>query len=482
MKLWPRTLSLRLALMFALSSCVLLGAVATYLYHSLEREILWRDDQALLGRLQRMQALLDDTESIEALRSRPQLYENMLGNRDNFLWIVDAADHMLIEVNPASLPLPKLPDASSPKLGNDPHNTSLRLAWLDVSRAGGRLKLIAGKHSDERNQMLSAYRTRIWVALVAGALLAFALGWLVSRRGLRPVRTLATQAAGIDARHLHMRLDDFADTVELEVLSQALNQMLDRLEQGFAQLSRFSEDLAHEMRTPLTNLMGQSQQLLGRSRSPEEYQNVLASNLEEYERLARMIDSMLFLARCEQPKATLKREPVDLYVLVEQLCEYFEGMAEDRGIHLVNRSKGTLDAEPELLRRALANLTANALRYGAADSPVTISTKMEANTLEIMVHNLGIPIEARHLPHLFERFYRCDASRNQPDDSGGLGLAIVQSIMRIHMGEASVKSDATGTVFSLHFTFGSCRTGVQPSGESRTSALNQLSVSSGTDQ
>ena len=452
MKLWPRTLSLRLALMFALSSCVLLGAVAAYLYHSLEREILWRDDQALLGRLQRMQALLDDTESIEALRSRPQLYENMLGNRDSFLWIVDATDRLLIEVNPASLPLPKLPDASSPQLANDPRNTSLRLAWLDVSSAGGRLKLIAGKRADEREQMLSAYRNTIWIALGAGALLAFALSWLVSRSGLRPVTTLASQAASIDARHLHMRLDDFADTAELEVLSQALNQMLARLEHGFARLSRFSEDLAHEMRTPLSNLMGQTQQLLGRSRTDEEYENVLASNLEEYERLARMIDSMLFLARCEQPRATVKREPIDLHALVEQLCEYFEGMAQDRGICLVNHSHGQLEAEPELLRRALANLIANALRYGASDSPVTIGTKVDGNTLEIMVHNQGKPIAAEHLPHLFDRFYRCDPSRNQPDDSGGLGLAIVQSIMHAHMGEAGVESDAAGTIFSLRFT------------------------------
>ena len=457
MRLSPRTLSLRLALMFALSSCVLLGAVAAYLYHSLEREIVWRDDQALLGRLQRMQALLDDIESVEALRNRPQLYENMLGNKDSFLWIVDAFGRRLIEVNPTSLPVPKLPDTSSPVLGNDPSNRSLRLAWLDVSSARGQLKLVAGKLSNERDQMLGAYRNTIWAALAAGVLLAFALGWLVSRRGLRPVRTLASQATGIDARHLHLRLSDFANTAELEVLSQALNQMLERLEQGFAQLSRFSEDLAHEMRTPLTNLMGQSQQLLGRERSTDEYQNALASNLEEYERLARMIDSMLFLARCEQPMATVKREPIDLHTLAEQLCEYFEGMAEERGIWLVNRCHGQLEADPELLRRALANLIANALRYGSADSPVTISTATTANTLEITVHNLGVPIEAMHLPHLFERFYRCDASRNQPDDSGGLGLAIVQSIMHVHSGKVRVKSSDAGTVLSLHFTTGNFR-------------------------
>lgn len=118
--------------------------------------------------------------------------------------------------------------------------------------------------------------------------------------GLRPVRQLAARAAAIDVQHLHLRLDQFRELSELSALSQALNQMLSRLEAGFAQLSRFSEDLAHEMRTPLSNLMGQTQQALGRVRSAEEYQNLLASNQEEYERLARMIDSMLLLARTEQ--------------------------------------------------------------------------------------------------------------------------------------------------------------------------------------
>ena len=144
-----------------------------------------------------------------------------------------------------------------------------------------------------QNAMLGAYRLKLWIALSFGAALAFVLGWLVSQRGLRPVRQLAARAAAIDVQHLHLRLDEFRALSELSTLSQALNQMLSRLEAGFAQLSRFSEDLAHEMRTPLSNLMGQTQQALGRVRSAEEYQNLLASNQEEYERLARMIDSML---------------------------------------------------------------------------------------------------------------------------------------------------------------------------------------------
>jgi two-component system heavy metal sensor histidine kinase CusS len=450
-RLWPRALSVRLALMFAVVSALLLGAIGFYLYQSLQREIAWRDDQALLGRLERMQALLDDSESIEALRSRPQLYENMLGNRDSLLWIVDAAGQRLIEINPPALPLPNLPPVPQATLGDSLNGEPLRLAWLDVTRGDRRLTLIAGKLLSEREQMLATYRLKLWLALCVGALLAFGLGWLVSQRGLRPVRQLAMRAAAIDVQHLYLRLDEFNDVSELQALSHALNQMLARLEDGFAQLSRFSEDLAHEMRTPLSNLMGHTQQTLARSRPVDDYQNLLVSNLEEYERLARMIDSMLFLARTEQANASINRETVDLQELAEQLCEYFEGTAQECSMELVNQASGTLIADPQLLRRALANLLANALRYGAPGSAVTISSQMRDGECEISVHNCGEPIAAEHLPRLFERFYRCDPSRNQPDDSGGLGLAIVRSIMLAHGGQVSVESNEAGTRFSLLF-------------------------------
>ncbi len=450
MTLLPRTLSLRLALMFALVSVLLSGAIGFYLYQSLQREVAWRDDQALLGRVQRMQALIHDSESIEALRARPQLYENMLGNRDNVLWIVDAAGQLLIDVNPLALPLPQLPPTSAPQLGDSPGNPALRLAWIDVPGAERGLTLIAGKLVDEREQMLSAYRFKLWLALSVGAVMAFLLGWLVSQRGLRAVRALATRAAAIDARNLHLRLHEFEQVNELSALSHALNQMLARLENGFLQLSRFSEDLAHEMRTPLSNLMGQTQQALGRGRSAEEYQDLLVSSQEEYERLARMIDSMLFLARTEQPNASIAREPVDLQALVAQLCEYFEGMAQERGIELINHCVGTVQADPHLLRRALANLLANALRHALPDSPVTISSVISPGAVtRLAVHNLGEPIASQHLPHLFERFYRCDPSRNQPGDSGGLGLAIVHSIMQAHGGQVEVASSKAGTTFTL---------------------------------
>ncbi|MCQ2028760.1 heavy metal sensor histidine kinase [Stutzerimonas zhaodongensis] len=449
MSLLPRSLSLRLALMFALVGTVLLGAIGFYLYQSVERELAWRDDQALLGRLERMAALLDDSDSIDALRERPQLYANMLGNRDNLLWVLGPAGQPLIEINPAQLGIPQLPPSELPQLGD--LGDEARVAWSHIERPRGGMTLIAGKLLAEREQMLAAYRLTLWLALAAGALLAFLLGWWVSQRGLRPLRQLTRRALAIDVQRLHLRLDDCAELSELRALSDALNQMLTRLEAGFSQLSRFSEDLAHEMRTPLSNLMGQTQQTLRRVRSLEEYQSLLASNQEEYERLARMIDNMLFLARAEQADAAIHTQVIELADAVEQLGDYFEGIAEERGMRLLNEAHGCVRADPDLLRRALANLIANALRYGEAGTVLRISSEQAVERVSVRVFNEGAPIAAEHLPRLFDRFYRCDPSRAQPGDSGGLGLAIVRSIMQLHGGEVWVESDASGTCFSLSF-------------------------------
>lgn len=375
----------------------------------------------------------------------------MLGNRDSLLWIVSDSGQVLIEINPAALAVPQLPRGPAVQLREALAAEPARLAWLHVEHEGRGLTLIAGKLLAERSQMLAAYRLKLWLALVTGAMLTFLLGWLVSLRGLRPLRELAARARAIDVQHLHLRLDEVGEVSELRSLSAALNQMLARLEEGFAQLSRFSEDLAHEMRTPLSNLMGHTQQSLRHPRSVEDYQNLLASNQEEYERLARMIDSMLFLARTEQPQASVKRETIDLHGLVDQLCEYFEGMAEERELQLVNHAEGCLQVDPQLLRRAMANLLANALRHATPGSAVTVASQLRDGRLEVSVHNLGEPIGAEHLPHLFERFYRCDPSRALPGDTGGLGLAIVRSIMQLHGGSVRVESGEQGTRFILVF-------------------------------
>ncbi|MDP5293525.1 heavy metal sensor histidine kinase [Oceanimonas sp. CHS3-5] len=444
------SLSLRLALMFALVSALLLGSLGFYLYFSLERELAWRDDQSLLGRLEHMQALLSSTDSIGELRNRPTLYANMLGNEDSLLWVLNLDGEVLISVNPAGLAVPVGLSAGETRLGYNPEGNA-RLAWRRLELEGRSLMLVAGKLLAPREQMLATYRLRLLLALAGGALVAFALGWLVSRRGLYPVRRLAGEAGAIEVRQLHRRLNTRQLPDELRELGDSLNQMLARLEDGFGRLSRFSEDLAHEIRTPLSNLVGHTEHSLRRPRSTEEYETLLASHLEEYQRLARMVNSMLFLARTEQPQAEIQLAPVTLTPLIEQLCDYFEGMAEEANMALVNRAEGQVQADEELLRRALANLLANALRYGEPGQPITIGSEQVENGMAITVHNKGPAIAEAHLSKLFDRFYRCDPSRTNSGDTGGLGLAIVDSIMQLHGGEVSVHSDDDGTTFTLRF-------------------------------
>ncbi|MGO4998119.1 heavy metal sensor histidine kinase [Oceanisphaera sp. W20_SRM_FM3] len=470
MSRWRNSLSFRLALMFALVSTCLLGGIGFYLNYSLQRELAWRDDQSLLGRLEHIQALLGESQSVTELQSRPQLYANMLGNQDSLLWVLDGEGKALISVNPSQLPLPRLSESHEAQLGFDAQQQA-RLAWRYTELDGQSLLLIAGKLLAPREQMLTAYRLKLLITLAVGALLAFALGAVVSRRGLQPVRTLARQAESIDVRRLHLRLAQADLPEELQGLAHSLNQMLARLEVGFGQLSRFSEDLAHEIRTPLSNLMGQTEHTLRKERPLSEYEVLLGSHQEEYERLSRMVDSMLFLARTEQPQASIQQTWVDLNELIEQLCEYFEGMAEEADMALLNEvglfnkgaeAKRTLTSErvlepvkvwadEDLLRRALANLLSNALRYGAKGQPIRISCAQQNQQLVIQVSNQGIVIEPSQLALLFERFYRCDPSRANRGQTGGLGLSIVRSIMQLHQGEVRVESDAQSTRFMLAF-------------------------------
>ncbi|WP_159911144.1 heavy metal sensor histidine kinase [Pantoea sp. 18069] len=445
------SLRLRLALMFAAVSAILFGAMGIYVYSTLKNELEQRDDQALIARVERMRILSGDPEYVETLRQHLHLYAHTLGSKENILWITNDSGELVAEINPAGMQRPALPAAGDPVLFDNPGAEPARLAWAHVEYPPGSLNVITGTLLTSRIQMLAAYRANLGLAWLAGVLLAFALGWEVVRRGLLPLRRLSLQAAAIHPQQLGLQLDAQRQPQELQGLTSALNLMLERLEEGYSRLSRFSEDLAHEMRTPLNNLMGQNQQALNHPRSVEDYENLLVSKQEEYERLARMIDNMLFLARAEKPEAMLQLRPLDLSELAGRVCDYFEGMAEERRMQMRNLAQGHLVADLSLVARALANLVSNALRYGAADSVITLRTRAHALGLDIEVVNQGEPIAAEHLGRLFDRFYRCDPARAQPGDSGGLGLAIVQSIMQMHKGQVLVDSQPEETRFILRF-------------------------------
>lgn len=443
------SLAWRLALAFALVCAVVLGAIGFYLYRSLERELAFRDDQALLGRVEQVRILLQDSDSLEGLQERPRLYQNMLGNRESLLRVLRADGTALIDINPAAEQLPKLPALAADRRAQRgdlrdwraADGTPARLLAVAAQGPGGEpLHILAGKLMIEREQMLASYRWRLYGGVGGGALLALLLGLGLVRRGLAPLRRLAGAVAGIDRRSLDRRLPLEGVPEELHAPIEALNAMLARLEDSVQRLSQFSADLAHEIRTPLHNLLGSNQLALGQPRSQGEYEELLASNLEEYERLIRMAENLLFLARVDNAQQALERREVALDELGEQLVDYFEALASERGLHLDNRLHGQLCADRLLLQRALGNLLANAIRHAEADSTILLERHDGAGLCWLAVDNRGAAIPAEHLPRLFDRFFRADPSRAAPGDSGGLGLAIVKSIAELHGGRVEVLS------------------------------------------
>ncbi|MEO8057547.1 MAG: heavy metal sensor histidine kinase [Burkholderiales bacterium] len=305
-----------------------------------------------------------------------------------------------------------------------------------------------------------AYELKIFAGtLLVGALVASAVGFGVARRILVGPKKLAAAANRISSRPLTERLSLEHTPTELVDSTHAFNRMLDRLEAAFRRLSEFSSDLAHDLRTPINNLLGEAQVALSKPRSAAEYRAVLESAVEDYERISRLIQNMLFLARADDPQAATNRLWVDLHPVLERGRGYFEMLAEERGVALVLDMQGAepvwqqVWADETMLIRAVGNLVSNALRYAPRGSSVVVSSRLhDGGGCTLEVSNEGEPIAAEHQQHIFERCFRVDAARADSATGSGLGLAIVKSIMELHGGSASVISGhGRPTSFRLWF-------------------------------
>ncbi|MDQ6625592.1 MAG: heavy metal sensor histidine kinase, partial [Verrucomicrobiota bacterium] len=235
---------------------------------------------------------------------------------------------------------------------------------------------------------------------------------------------------------------------ELQPLAAGFDHMLDRLEESFTRLSQFSADLAHELRTPVANIRGESEVALTRSRTPEEYREVIESTLAECERLSGTIDSLLFLARADAAERQITRTRFDGGEALDKIASYYEPMAEERQITIRASGDGELFADPLLIGRAVSNLVDNAMRFTAAGGAIDIALRRKGNVAEIAVKDTGSGIPAEHLPRVFDRLYRVDAARTS--GGSGLGLALVKSIAELHGGKATITSQVDrGTTVTL---------------------------------
>ena len=295
---------------------------------------------------------------------------------------------------------------------------------------------------------------RLAIALLLLTLAVFAVVWWTVRRGMAPVEELSRRMNSMRADRIEPAFDEARVPRELTGFVTAFNKLLGRLSDVLSRQKHFSADIAHELKTPVTNLTVQTEVALSRPRSTEELENILYSSLEEYRRLSKMIEDMLFLARIDNAAQRLERETFELKADVADLVDFFSDWADEKGVGIDVLGENVLvNADRLMVRRAVTNLITNAAKHTAPGGRVLIFVKdvMEkgVRAAKILVSNPGEPIPAEHLPHLFDRFYRADASRNRQDGGTGIGLAMVASIVRLHGGEVAVTSDHEATVFSF---------------------------------
>jgi two-component system heavy metal sensor histidine kinase CusS len=276
------------------------------------------------------------------------------------------------------------------------------------------------------------------------------IAWNVTKRGLRPLAEMTQALKRMGPKQLHERVTPAGWPRELQPLALAFDGMLERLEDSFVRLSQFSADIAHEVRTPIGNIRGEAEVALTRSRSEEEYREVIESTIAECQHLGHIVDNLLFLARTEAAEGTLQRSTFDGRAAIGKITAFHEPIAEDQQVTVACVGSAQFNADEMLFSRAVSNLLENALRHTPTSGRIEIAIADRDASSEVRVTDTGTGIAAEHLPRVFDRFYRADSSRSS--EGLGLGLALVKSIMDLHGGTAHIESQVgQGTAVTLSF-------------------------------
>ncbi|MDQ8154615.1 MAG: heavy metal sensor histidine kinase [Gemmatimonadota bacterium] len=455
----------RMSWLHALKTLLIVAAVGGLLYMGLVRELRRQDAKLVASKLNVLEHLVETYPlHSEAIESEVEHEAGDEGPLRYYIRILNADARVLQETPgiPAALPVAAFAGHEGGGVAATEcaecavsADGQYLMATRRVKSAGltEPVQLQVALDVERTADVLHRYAWTLVIVLGLGVLLSAWASLVVSRMAVRPVQDIASRIRAITASHLDdgPNLASRPWPLELQGLASDFDQMLARLGDSFTRLSQFAADLAHALRNPINNLRGSAEVTLSRVRTAEEYQQTLGSSLEELERLSRLIDGLLFIARSEDPRQAIERSIFPLQRELAAVQDFYEALAAERGVRVVVEGDAMVTGDPMLVRRALSNLLANALRHTPSGGTVTMraETGPGGGTL-VTVSDSGSGIAEHHLGRVFERFYRAEENPEAP--GAGLGLAIVRSVMRLHGGEAHVvSSPGVGTTFTLEF-------------------------------
>lgn len=451
----PRwSLTGRLTRHYFISSATLLLLIAVSLHLGLQHSLLVQDRSLVASKLRVLRVLLaGDTGDLAALRGEVEHEAGEEGGLRYFLRVIAPDGRTLVETPGMEVAIPAAAFATLGSSSETREFTSGHHYLLAAGRTESGQQLQVALDLEHNDQLLATYRRQLLVVILAGVVLAGWAGGFITQRGLRPIVQITRAAQQTRANRLDTRIATHAWPAELTALAGEFDRMLDRLEEAFCRLRQCTGDMAHALRNPINNLRGEAEVALSRARSPEEYQLVLTSSLEEYDRLARMIDGLLFIARADEATTAIERRTFAVRAEMDAVREFYEALAAEKQVRVLCEGDAPLGADSMLVRRAISNLLANALKHTPAGGHVTLAARTTAGgAVEIEVSDTGLGIAPEHVTRVFERFYQVDKTRDQPGKGAGLGLAIVQSIMHLHGGTAELASVVgQGTRVTLRF-------------------------------
>jgi two-component system heavy metal sensor histidine kinase CusS len=362
------SLTQRLTLMFVMAATSVLLGLGFVVARAVEQHFEELDMEVLSGKMALIRQGLQTVNTADALAAfTHQLARSLVGHHGLEVMLLDADRAVIFATaragfEPAQVAQQVARANETPILWTQDGSTyrvlaaQMPTAMPDPAGAAQRVLVVAATDIGHHQSFMQSFQHTLWLFVAVAAALTGALGWLVVRHGLAPLQSMRRQAQVVTAQQLSHRLPVHTVPPELAELAQSLNDMLARLEVAFARLSDFSSDIAHELRTPVSNLMTQTQVALSRARSASDYRSVLESNAEEFERLARMIADMLLLAKADNGLVVPNRESVDLSAEVTALFDYYEALAAEKNLALRLTGVAQVAADRLMLRRAINNL------------------------------------------------------------------------------------------------------------------------------